>query len=461
MSVNEILDVDLDTPRRESPWGGRLLVFLGLVAFVAVGVALVRGGADEPPDDDAAETDEDDGRIVTIEVESAGRADGVDSLRMPMRAVPDDGLIDGQVVELYAEGFAPATSVAMVQCVGIDGTPGGEGNCDVGNYTLGGSDESGTVSATMTVRRFITTTNAGAVDCADPGAFQCVVVVANIADYDESATANVWFDPEVAGRRGPAITVSATDDLDDGQIVTVTGSGFPADATVIVGECVVGGTSYGIQGCWGTDTRLADVIADGEGAFTVDVAVRRVAHGVDCFGNPYGCRIAARADAVPFQLGDGSATNPVRLWFDGTEPPEDIEFGVAYALNPDRDLTDGETVVLALGNLTTTGDCLTETFLDEDGVEFEAITSCELVPLEAGVVVVQQCVDLAAGEEYCTDAVEVAVSAGAATADVTVQRFFERASGELVDCAQTGRLCELRLGGDLNGFVPLRFATDG
>ena len=67
----------------------------------------------------------------------------------------------------------------------------------------------------------------------------------------------------------------------------MTGTGFPAEAPVVVGECVVGGPAYGLGGCWSLDMRLADVVADADGAFVVDVAVRRVAHGsVDCFVNP-------------------------------------------------------------------------------------------------------------------------------------------------------------------------------
>ena len=473
---NELLDVRIDggEPNRTRSAVTRIVIFVVLIVVAGVAITLLRDAAPDPPPEDAAADDvveeidditEDDrpdvevDETVTVFIESAGRADGVDSLRLPMLATPDDGLVDGQEIRLQATGFTPQASVAIVMCAGTDGAPGGEGSCDVGGYTLAGADEGGAIDLTMSVRRFISTASFGQLDCANPGAFQCVAVVANIADYDESAVANLWFDPSVDGVPGPVIEVSRVDGLADGDTVTVTGSGFPAGGPVVVGQCVVGGTRFGIQGCFSGDAVLAQVDADAGGAFSIDVQVRRVAHGdVDCFANAYGCRIAARADIGAFDLGDGTAANPTRLWFDGTAPLPDIEYGVAYAMSPDRDLADGESIDLVLGNLQTKGDCQTHEFTYDDGT-VETWEECSLVPLDDGSLVVQQCVDLAAGEEYCTDAVTVSVVGGQAEISIALQRFFTRDDGSTVDCAEPGRQCELRIGGDVEGYVPLRFGS--
>ena len=461
MASDQLLDISFGAPEPKRSWWSRLVVVVGTLVLVAGVVVIARSGDDAGPEADAADDDAptETGEVV-VEIQSAGRADGLDSLRMPMIATPNDGLVDGQEISLSAAGFQPGVTVAAVQCAATPGSIGGESNCDVGGYTLHSSNDEGEVAVSVVVRRYISTAG-GEVDCANPGALQCVVAVANISDYDESATADVWFDPNVDGVRAPVIAVSQTDGLNDGDTVTVTGSGFPADAPIIVGECIVGGSSS-IYGCWDQVARLADVVADADGSFTVDVEVSRVTgYGNDCFGSLYGCRIAARSDLVPFELGDGTATNPVRIWFDGTTPPTDLEWGIAYAMNPDRDLADGEVVSLALGNLTTIINCVEQELVDVDGEVIPFLTDCEEVPLDEGTVLAAQGVDLALGEEYCTDPVELVVTDGTATGDVAVQRFFMRDSGERVDCAEPGRICELRLTGDISGHVPLRFAGDG
>ncbi|MEM9466521.1 MAG: neocarzinostatin apoprotein domain-containing protein [Actinomycetota bacterium] len=461
MATDQVLEIDFDAPEPGRRWATRLAVVVGSVALFAAAFAIARAGDPDEPSPDAFEDDTDDvtaGEVV-VEIQSAGRADGLDSLRMPMVASPNDGLIDEQEVALSASGFQAGVGVAAVQCAAIPGSLGGENNCDVGNYTLHSSDDDGAIAFSVTVRRYISTAS-GEVDCANPGQFQCVIAVANISDYDESATADVWFDPTVDGVRGPVIDVANTDGLADGSAVSVVGSGFPADAPVIVGQCIIGGSSS-IFGCWDETARLADVVADADGAFAVEVEVERVTFdNQDCFGSLYGCRIAARTDLEPFALGDGTATNPVRIWFDGTTAPTDLEWGIAYAMNPDRDLADGEVVNLALANLTTF-DCVEEELIGENGERIVYAGNCEEVPIQEGTVLAMQCGDLALGEEYCTDAVEIDISDGTARGEVSVQRFFLRDSGEQVDCAEPGRICELRLTGDIAGHVPLRFAGDG
>lgn len=331
MHTDEVFDVEFDAPPPHRRRRAGLVILASMVGVIAVVVGLVASADDADGPDVTADADRETDGVVTVRIESAGRVDGLDSLRMPMVASPDDGLVDGQTVTVSAAGFTPNITVAAVQCAGIAGSFGGENDCDVGNYTLDSSSDAGEIAFTVTVRRYVSTSQ-GQVDCANPGEHQCVIAVANISDYDESATANVWFDAAVDGERRPALVVSKIDGLDDGEMVTVTGSGFPAEASVVVGECVVGG-GWSIFGCWEEDARLADVTTDADGGFVVDVAVRRVVfNGGDCVGNVYGCRISARSTLEPFVLGDGTAANPVRVWFDGTTMPSDIERGVALSL---------------------------------------------------------------------------------------------------------------------------------
>ncbi len=466
------MDIELESARTDHGWTQRLIVLSGvgaLFAAVALAVWLSSGNEATGVDEDAtpepdreelrdADQPDDDGPVV-IEIEYGGRFTGVDSLRLPLLISPDDGLVDGQIVTVTAEDLSPHATVGVVQCAGEEGNPRGEGSCDIGDYTLANTDENGRVATQVTVRRFISNAY-GEIDCAAPGELACAIAVANIADYDESAVGRIWFDPTVEGVRAPTITVDRSDGLHDGDSVSVSGANFVPGEPVVVGQCVIGG-SWSIFGCWEQSRRMADAVADDNGAFEVTVEVSRILDGgLDCFSNQYGCRIAARTTTTDFLLGDGTAANPVRLFFDGTTLPENLEWGIAYALAPDRDLTDGEQVVLRLANL--------ERSLCEDPEFFEELQQsedwdpliCEPVLIETGVVEVQQCVDLAAEEEYCTDTVAVEIVEGAAEITMSVQREFERTSGELVDCAEPGRQCELRITGDIHGYVPLRFRGD-
>lgn len=473
-------------PRRL--WGSRLIALALLVLFAAAGVALTQlAGDDEPnatedpaPDAEVDETpdpedepeevadDEETPDVVTdlepvaLEVDVAGRFTGIDSLQFPLQVSPDDGLVDGQAVQLMADGFAPNITVAAVQCAGIEGEPRGEGSCDVGNYVLHHANENGAVNAPFAVRRFISNAS-GEVDCADPGEQRCTIVVADINDYDNSALAQVWFDPAVDGARAPTITLDRLDDLENGDTVVVTGTNFVPDEPVVVGQCVIGG-SWSIFNCWIDDHLVGETIADADGGFMIEVQVARtVSAGGDCFGSPYGCRIAARTATEAFDLGDGTAANPVRIWFDGSELPADPGSSTAFALNPDRDLQDGETVVIRLANIQQSP-CVDESYRDtiqDVGLAQEEVeAACLRILVESGTILVAQCVDLAAGEEYCGETIEVELADGVAEATVSLQRVFVRESGEAVDCAEIGRQCEIRLWGAVSGHVPLRFAAD-
>ena len=100
---NELLDVRIDggEPNRTRSAVTRIVIFVVLIVVAGVAITLLRDAAPDPVPEDADaddvveeidDTPEDDrpdvevDETVTVFIESAGRADGVDSLRLPMLA---------------------------------------------------------------------------------------------------------------------------------------------------------------------------------------------------------------------------------------------------------------------------------------------------------------------------------------------------------------------------------------
>jgi hypothetical protein len=92
----------------------------------------------------------------------------------------------------------------------------------------------------------------------------------------------------------PSVSVSPSTGLSDGQVVTVTGSGYSANSTVGIVECPAGATSIDL-----CDGRTADSFsADATGGYTRRATVYEVitdAHGTvtDCASAPGACVIAS------------------------------------------------------------------------------------------------------------------------------------------------------------------------
>jgi LPXTG-motif cell wall-anchored protein len=132
---------------------------------------------------------------------------------------------------------------------------------------------------------------------------------------------------------GPAATVTPATGLRDLQAVEVSGTGFPANASVPITQCVLGpgGTAAGI--CYGA-TRIT-VTADAGGAFTTSFIVRRViveaGSSKDCADAPGACGLNVGTQPVV-------ASPP--LEFDPAVPPN----GPAVQVDPSTGLVDGATV---------------------------------------------------------------------------------------------------------------------
>ena len=169
------------------------------------------------------------------------------SKRLPVKATPHKGLHAGDTVTVTASGFQPGAPLAIVECSST-ATTKGSGSCDLGTSTfLNGqdltADASGKLTATYKISRHITTPNDGALDCArgnidpdaydaaiaaDPGRadtrlsgyFTCMVIVADVNDYQQSggdpiAFAGASFKPlpwqtaPVPVAAAPAVAVAA------------------------------------------------------------------------------------------------------------------------------------------------------------------------------------------------------------------------------------------------------------
>ena len=414
---SDILDVDFDRPATH--WRGRALALLGIVALIAVGLVIVANSGDDDPtaSDDAPPPQDESVSIEVDEVDASGRYDGLDSIRLPLEVTPDEGLIDGQTVTARGTGFSPGAMVAVIQCAGL-GEQGSADNCDLSNYQLGSADQQGNVDMSTTVHRYISN-GTGEMDCASPDV-SCAVAIGNINNYDESGVADVWFDGNVDGVRSPFINVDQTEGVQDGDVLTVTGGNFTAGETVVLSQCVIGG-SYGFESCFTQELQSGTAVVEADGTFSATVVARRdLANGwgIDCFVDPYGCRIAARADT--------DAPNPVRIYFDGsigTEP--------SYSMVPSGGLVDGSIVRL-----------------DVFGMPAD------------GPHTVSQCADGGPRGEFCTELGSIEVLGGVGVAEVAVVQTLINGD-DSIDCAEPARVCYLQLGGELIDLVrgPLRFAA--
>jgi hypothetical protein len=138
-----------------------------------------------------------------------------------LTVTPNAGLVDGQSVSVSASGYTPGAGLAVLECTAGASS---ENDCDLSTVAYVNADASSAVSTTYGVFREIFTANDGAgLDCAPS---QCVLVVANIGDQTEAASAELGFDASIPPP--PILQVSATIDptgtFDKTGNVTVTGT---------------------------------------------------------------------------------------------------------------------------------------------------------------------------------------------------------------------------------------------
>ena len=163
------------------------------------------------------------------------------SKQLPVRVTPNKGLHDGDTVTVTASGFAPGATLSIVECDG-SAVKVGDDACDLGtssfiNGTDLTADAHGNLTATYAIKRHITTPKNGPLDCATsnvdpdaynagvaadpsragitaPGYFSCIIVVADIGDYQQSGGTPFAFEGakfrrlpwQVDARQAPAAT---------------------------------------------------------------------------------------------------------------------------------------------------------------------------------------------------------------------------------------------------------------
>ena len=221
---------------------------------------------------------------------------------------PSTDLVDGQSVRYDGSGFSAGAGFAILQCI-----PGATtltevlAKCEVRQSVT--ADATGSFSGFVSVERILQPmTGAQPVDCA-AAAGACAVSV-----FDMSSTvidALVAFaDPSIPR---PAISVSPASDLEEGDVVTVTGSGFPAGAAVTVAQCVANRPA---TADWCDDRPPVIASADAAGAFVLEVTIHRgitTPSGLvtDCSGD------ASTPCAITAFTSDGAsgATMPIALTF--------------------------------------------------------------------------------------------------------------------------------------------------
>jgi Neocarzinostatin family len=222
---------------------------------------------------------------------------------------PSTDLVDGQSISYEGTGFVPGQTYAIMQCLpGATDLTGVLTKCAI--VLTDGADAAGSFSGFVTVTRtFRPLTGSQPVDCAT------VAGGCSVAAFDGQSTvreALVTFrDPAVPQ---PAITVSPASRLEDGDVVTVTGSGFPAGAAVTVAQCVVDRPT---STDWCDDRPPVSASADATGAFVAEVTVHRgittpSGQVTDCAGDQFTppCAIAAFTPDGAF-----GATLPVEFTF--------------------------------------------------------------------------------------------------------------------------------------------------
>ena len=220
---------------------------------------------------------------------------------------PSTGLLTGQQVTVTGSGFVAGDTIVVSQCAADDPF------CFAGFGSPVPVGADGHFTTTVAVHLRVNTAIGGLTNCL---AVACVVQAGSFNDPDYLATAPLTFDPSQPLPPVPAITVTPNTALRHDQLVQVHGTGFDPQSGIEISECPPDTSGF-------CNDYLADVLADGNGAFDASVPVSRLVSSfdfedeeqtVDC--GPGGCSISASAYESDVSL---SASAPIA--FDASIPP--------------------------------------------------------------------------------------------------------------------------------------------
>jgi hypothetical protein len=292
-------------PRRRLPL---LAAAAALVAVFAVSTAVVSSGDDDTDDDVSIDADPDPDAEEGTPLQLLAPDDGRQSIQLPVTVEPATGLVEGQTVQVAASGFEPGESVGVVQCTAEAREPvyAGVDACRTSPFAQLTADADGNVTGQFTVTRSLTVPFSGTVDCASAtGA--CLIGVGALSNYDRSGGMDLAFADTGDAVERPAVEVSQTTDLTDGQSVHVIGSGF-TDAGAGVSVCA---TSPAV--CWMTGDP-----SSASGGGDTDVTTSD------------GTIVVSRLDSLPVAA-DGSIDSEVRVWrfLPGMDPGTYVDCAVS------------------------------------------------------------------------------------------------------------------------------------
>jgi hypothetical protein len=214
--------------------------------------------------------------------------------------VPVAPVAAGYSVEIAGTNFAPVALIETDLCAAnaTDAT-----QCDVPRPV--NADGTGALNFSLVPSNTLVTQNGNSIDCTVADA--CVYAAWDFRDFTGTlTTAPVSLAPEVGG----SLTVVPATDLHDGDQVTLSGSGWPADLPLSFTEC--DGTAS-TANC----TDILSAPTDTNGAFSTPYTVNSVSRGgqyIDCETGP--CWIVAHWYATDATL---TAAQPIA--FDVTTTP--------------------------------------------------------------------------------------------------------------------------------------------
>lgn len=230
---------------------------------------------------------------------------------------PSADLQDGQEVAVSGTGFRSGSTIFVGQC-----PQGWEGVSACEPRTQLRPDAQGSFTVTVPAYRFL---RGGTVDCAVQA---CEIGATEIGGA--SATVPVDF-ADVASEE--EIVLSPSEDLVDGQVVAVRGTGFTPGVPIDIAQCPPRSTT--LADCPSNGTPDPSTTADADGAFETSVTVLRT--GSDGDGQPYDCAVADCL--VGIRSRRGTQFLPLRF--------ADVPLPPALVVAPSAELLDGQVVELS------------------------------------------------------------------------------------------------------------------
>ncbi len=246
---------------------------------------------------------------------------------------PATDLVDAQRVSLTGTGFPAGQFVAVVQCPTGETSPGACGNF---NFADGPVASDGAFTFDVFVDAVLFAPQ-GEVDCRIADACMLVVDPPDFGTSGLSIEVPLHFDPDAPLAPPPSASVDPNGGLVDGQVVTVTGSGFRPNENVELLQCAPGAEAF--SGCQFSN-RFP--ITDDQGSFTAAMTLFATVPSPD---GQVDCRTIAEPCVVVAAQGGFTAPRSARvtLQFDPDAPllpPPTID------VSPATDVEDGSTVTV-------------------------------------------------------------------------------------------------------------------